>query len=77
MIKLTDIRKGNETFTNESIEDAFIHKQASKVMKGKKVIEVFYEQGTYYVELSNGKYISFDVGGMQPKIGKSSELPNL
>jgi len=63
--------KGVTESVNEAIEK---HKDASKELKNQKISEVYYEMGTYYVELSNGKYISFDVGGMQPTIGKVKDL---
>ena len=59
---------------NEAIEK---HDESSKVLKNQKIKEVYYEMGTYYIELANGKYISFDVGGMQPTIGKASALKGM
>ena len=53
------------------------HKQAGKALNGQKIKEVYYDMGTYYIELANGKYISFDVGGMQPTIGKASALKGM
>jgi hypothetical protein len=53
------------------------HKQAGKALNGQKIKEVYYDMGTYYIELANGKYISFDVGGMMPTIGKASALKGM
>jgi len=53
------------------------HAQAGKALNGQKIKEVYYDMGTYYIELANGKYISFDVGGMMPTIGKASALKGM
>jgi len=60
---------------NESVTEAIEkHDESSKVLKNQKIKEVYYEMGAYYIELSNGKYIRFDVGGMQPTVGKFKDL---
>jgi hypothetical protein len=65
--------------TQEPIKESNFgpHAQAGKALNGQKIKEVYYEMGTYYIELANGKYISFDVGGMQPTIGKASALKGM
>jgi hypothetical protein len=75
----------NKAVTSEPIDDdvyegklnegATNNKPAEKIMKGRKIKEVLYDQGEYYVVLDNGKFIKFSAWKITQ--GSASDLKKI